>query len=320
MKEAITKLVKLINAQKWKEVRLILQKKHNSIVEQIERGVDQCQNDLNLLSIACSYNAPHDIIEILLTIDPESASLLDEYQMLPLHIACLVGAHSESIRVLLNHDFLTAKAVDDFDRTPIHYSMQFICEPIDPSDSFACSNHSEVDSSTHSRQSSIHSRQLGRGWAANASNHNSVDSGNNEVSPMTISKFHDCLYTVHLLLSACPEVINFHDEEGRTPTDITQDYMANNSSNSKGFERADITCKLLRKKAVDLYIRQKEGWETRDGSVASRTTGPTPASGFDNVSIVSGFINLSILEISSLNQMDFLSDDESLHGRPPLSS
>ena len=134
---------------------------------------------------------------------------------------------------------------------------------------------------------------------------------------MNISKFQDCLYTVHLLLSACPEVINFDDKEGRTPTDILQDSIATSTSNSR-FERADITCKMLREKAVELYIRQKQGWE-RDERIKHSPvarTGPIPAPG-SNISIASGFTNLSKLEIdlTSLNQMDLLSDDGSRPGR-----
>lgn len=310
--KVLMKLVKLMVTQKWKDVRRILQRKRIIICEQIE----QFRNDLSLLSIACSHNAPHDIIEMLLSIDPESARLPDVHRMLPLHIACLVGAPSESIAVLLNYDLLAAKAVDDFDRTPLHYSVQFISEPMTASDAFESAGTETFSHSASASEvdSSIRSRRLGKG--ANASNQKSVsESGNSQVS-MTISKFQDSLYTVHLLISACPDVIHFDDKEGRTPTDILQDSIANSSSNSR-YERADITCKMLREKAVDIYMRQKKGWE-RDGNIEPIVATITESSGTESKrgsshSITSGFTNLSKLEIdlTSLNQMDLLSDDGS---------
>ena len=161
MMKVLMKLVKLIVTQKWKEVRRIFQKKHKIVIEEI----DQFRNDLSLLSIACSHNAPHDIIEILLAIDPESARMPDAHRMLPLHIACLVGAHSESVGVLLNHYLQAAKAVDDFDRTPMHYSMQFISEPMATSDAFVSAGTETFSFSTANSEvdSSLRSRGLGEG-------------------------------------------------------------------------------------------------------------------------------------------------------------
>ena len=92
----------------------------------VHEQMNQFQNKVSILCIACSHNAPADILKDLLDIDPSSAIVADDHGMLPLHVACLVGAPAASIEVLLNIESGASAVgyVDNFQRTPLHYSAQ----------------------------------------------------------------------------------------------------------------------------------------------------------------------------------------------------
>mmetsp|Transcript_2291 Transcript_2291/g.3508 ORF Transcript_2291/g.3508 Transcript_2291/m.3508 type:complete len:391 (-) Transcript_2291:125-1297(-) len=326
--QLLMRLIRLIVALKWKEVKHILKRKMKTVHEQMH----QLQNDVSILCIACSHNAPADILKDLITLDPSSAFVADDHGMLPLHIACLVGAPSESIEVLLdvNKGASAVGCVDGFRRTPLHYSAQFIIEPDITSDAFTTSIES-LSKGTETEGSSVFgsilassraSRRVNKAktivnaTANSISNSNANFSANKSTSDMSlvsisIDKFQNCLYTIHLLLSACPEAIHIADKEGRTPIDILQDCIASNVNKSK-YERADISCKMLREKAMSLYIKEKQAWETLRVSFHSTQS----SSNSSVISATSGFTNLSKLEIdgTSLNQMDLLSDDGSGNG------
>jgi hypothetical protein len=293
----------------------------------------QFQNEVSILCIACSHNAPADILKDLLDIDPSSAIVADDHGMLPLHVACLVGAPAASIEVLLNIESGASAVgyVDNFQRTPLHYSAQHIIEP-----EFAAADAFTSLEETLSKGTGDGSSLFGSLLASSRATRNKAKANvNNAISisdskakkhsqnspqksvsdlsnvSISIDKFQDCLYTIHLLLSAYPESIHVVDKEDRTPIDILQDCIASNVNNSK-YERADISCKMLREKAISLYIKQKQSWE--NDRLAAHP--PCPSSASSVISTGSGFTNLSKLEIdgTSLNQMGLLSDVESDDG------
>jgi len=115
-------LFELVKQSRWKQLRRNLKGR---------KGIDRCrQRDdtgLTLLGIALGYHAPLDIIELIITIDPDQLIAVDIYGSNALHIACLNGAPFTSITYVLKKCSVLASSRDKDDRVPLHHVTECIC-------------------------------------------------------------------------------------------------------------------------------------------------------------------------------------------------
>lgn len=96
-----------------------------------KRGFDRCQErdetGLTLLGAALGYHAPLDIIELIITVDPNQLTAVDAFGANALHLACLNGAPSASVACILKKCDELASSRDKDDRVPLHHATECIC-------------------------------------------------------------------------------------------------------------------------------------------------------------------------------------------------
>lgn len=113
-------LFRLVEAQKWNKLRKIMRKNEKSIWEKDGSG-------LSLLGMALGFDAPIDIIKLILDMDRSQASATDLFGATPLHIACLNGASPETISYLLQSQVGIAQLHDRDRRIPLHHMVECLC-------------------------------------------------------------------------------------------------------------------------------------------------------------------------------------------------
>lgn len=114
-------LFRLVEAQKWNRLRKVLNRKgKDSFKERDGSG-------LSLLGMALGFDAPMDIIKLILDMDRSQASATDLFGATPLHIACLNGASHETIRYLLQSRQGLAQLHDRDRRIPLHHMVECLC-------------------------------------------------------------------------------------------------------------------------------------------------------------------------------------------------
>merc|ERR1719232_633852 len=73
------------------------------------------------LHLVCQKNPPFELIEILLTLAPQTAEWTDIYGWLPLHHACANGSSDQVISFLIDFYPQSASVSDKRCRTPLHF-------------------------------------------------------------------------------------------------------------------------------------------------------------------------------------------------------
>lgn len=112
----------LFEKQKWKTIRKRLKSK--KAVQFVK--TTGCYG-ISTLALALGHNAPLDIVEIILDLDPTLALQKDVLGASPLHIACLNGAPSASIKLLVRRYSHLVPDRDSDLRTPLHHAVEYIC-------------------------------------------------------------------------------------------------------------------------------------------------------------------------------------------------
>lgn len=108
--------------KQWKDIRKKLRSgKGNQLV--LATG---CYG-ITTLALALGHNAPLDIIQLILNLDPSLAEQKDVLGASPLHIACLNGAPVPSIKLLIERYPHLVADRDSDQRTPLHHAVEFIC-------------------------------------------------------------------------------------------------------------------------------------------------------------------------------------------------
>lgn len=96
-----------------------------------KKGYDHCQDrdetGLTLLGAALGYHAPLDIIELIITVDPNQLTAVDTFGANALHLACLNGAPSTSVACILKKCGELASSRDKDNRVPLHHATECIC-------------------------------------------------------------------------------------------------------------------------------------------------------------------------------------------------
>ncbi len=116
-------LFHLIQDSKWKKLSKAL--RSNKAV-QLVRQKDE--TGLNCLSLAIGYHAPVEIVEKMISVDPELAFEKDVYGETALHVACLNGAPLNIVSLLIEKHQALLFDADHDNRTPLHHAVEYACE------------------------------------------------------------------------------------------------------------------------------------------------------------------------------------------------
>lgn len=113
------KLFPVIEKKKWRKVRRLL-KSHN----RFELCQEQDTSKLSCLALALGHNAPIEIIQEMVGIDPSLCNSRDFFGATVLHVACLNGASIETIQFIVSQN-ADLVASQDFDlRSPLHHAVE----------------------------------------------------------------------------------------------------------------------------------------------------------------------------------------------------
>jgi len=115
---------RICKKRQWRKLRRLLSKRNK---QEICSEVDS--SGLTLLGIAIGYQAPPEIIELIVTIKPSLVFQVDNFNANCLHLACLNGISIDSIKFLLLNggSDLINQSFDSDNRTPLHHSVECIC-------------------------------------------------------------------------------------------------------------------------------------------------------------------------------------------------
>ncbi len=292
-----SKLFRMICKKKWTKVIKFL--KTRSGMTQAKQ-TDSFGN--TAISAAVTHQAPMEVIENILLIQPEFSLQVDCYGMIPLHLACQTGASCEVIKALLRQDNgAGAQAVDLRRKTPLHYSMDYMCNPVKNGNT----------NGIHGSPENLHNSSLTGSLSMNGTAESSGTTGSS--LSMSADEFQDQLNAIEELVAAAPRVVLCTDSQGRTPIDILQDCKASNRHGPK-WERADIICEYLRKVSVQVYMEEKAKHEmigfneprTSSGSGSGSGSGSncTPsATSTNGSSTLSGYSQISALSRNGVDSM-----------------
>eukprot|EP01083_Nonionella_stella_P088797 247712_1 len=115
---------RIVQKRQWRKLRRLLSKRNK---QEICSDVDS--SGLSLLGIAIGYQAPPEIIELIVAIKPSLVFQVDNFNANCLHLACLNGISIDSIKFLLTNggSDLINQSFDSDNRTPLHHSVECIC-------------------------------------------------------------------------------------------------------------------------------------------------------------------------------------------------
>ena len=127
-------IVKLVCWQQWYNLEEILNSDTSATSAVFD---DRVKNQLpqdHILHLACQYQAPTRIIELLSQRYPDSSSSSEKNGRYPVHIACAKGLKPGVIEFLLKAHPAAASIQDDYGKTPLiyaceSYSRNFVTNP-----------------------------------------------------------------------------------------------------------------------------------------------------------------------------------------------
>lgn len=123
------KLFNLLEKRRWRKVRRALKSSHG-----LQHSRETDSTGLSCLGIALGFQAPVDIIKLLLSVNPELSKGTDSYGATCLHIACLNGSSLDSIDFLLENYPELVTIADNDQRIPLHHAVEFACQCNDSED------------------------------------------------------------------------------------------------------------------------------------------------------------------------------------------
>lgn len=111
----------LFRKRKWAKVLRLLNSKNATKLCR-EKDI----SGISTLAMSLGYDAPLEIVQLILQIDPALAIEKDTFGASSLHIACLNGAPIESITYLLQCFPSLATSLDCDLRTPLHHAVEYV--------------------------------------------------------------------------------------------------------------------------------------------------------------------------------------------------
>lgn len=240
---------KLIEKGKWDKVRKLLR----SNISGYSRLVDR--TGLSALAVSVSSYGPIDIVKTIIEVNPESASLVDQYGASPLHIACLNGTNLETFRLVMEHDKKgTAGTPDKNNYTVLHHAVEHVCMLIE-------------------------NRYFGEDQVMGGSMQ-SIE-----------SEHEDYLEIIRILCQKYPKNVHIATKDnGDTPLDIPHIILMrrseNKNINSPHYIRLMEVYQLLKEASVRVYRERKAIWESEPNKQGSSCSEPK-SSPCDNSAISS---------------------------------
>ncbi len=113
----------MISKRKWRKLLHLL--KSNKQAPELLRERDE--SNLTSLALALGYQAPLQIIERMIELDPEMAYKKDMFGATALHLACLNGSSMSSINLLILRHPDIAYEVDLDQRVALHHAVEYAC-------------------------------------------------------------------------------------------------------------------------------------------------------------------------------------------------
>lgn len=240
---------KLIESKKWDKVLLLITKSKGKKRKGLQSVLQSTQSAVSILSLAIVHDAPIEIIEVILELNPEIASHTDSHGMTPLHITCACrGSSLEIIQLLLQIDNgASANIMDKSKRTPLHHLMTYICYP----------RPEELEMLMNDEFYSISSRSFSEA-------HTSEHDDKNSVVSMNQTEFSNASFAMADLFQAAPSTMYIRDCHGNTPIDILHECKSREPKSRRPtpkWERADITTKMFREEMIAFYREKKKSYE-----------------------------------------------------------
>lgn len=122
MKQPVS-LFNKITQRQWRKVRRLLK---SSDARELCEEVDS--TNLTCLGVALGFEAPLEIIKLLIEANPEMVFYMDDFGASCLHVACLNGSSIESIEYLLQNFPQLSRRNDDDKRVPLHHAVEYACQ------------------------------------------------------------------------------------------------------------------------------------------------------------------------------------------------
>ncbi len=123
------KLFNLLEKRRWRKVRRALKSSGG-----LQHSQETDSTGLSCLGIALGFQAPVEIIKLLLSVNPKLSKATDSYGATCLHIACLNGSSLDSIDYLLSNYPELVTIADNDQRVPLHHAVEFACQCNDSED------------------------------------------------------------------------------------------------------------------------------------------------------------------------------------------
>lgn len=113
----------LITSGNWNKLRRVL-----SSSKGLKLLEEKDDSNLNCLAMAVGFNAPVDIVETMLDMNPELAMESDIFGANAMHVACLNGSSCVLIETLLSRCPDLTDTIDNDRRGPLHHAVEYACQ------------------------------------------------------------------------------------------------------------------------------------------------------------------------------------------------
>mmetsp|Transcript_4151 Transcript_4151/g.8215 ORF Transcript_4151/g.8215 Transcript_4151/m.8215 type:complete len:293 (-) Transcript_4151:104-982(-) len=127
--QAPTTLARLIAKRNWSEVENVLSSTPTESIVIDEKGLI---TEDNVLHLACRFQAPLHIVEMISTRYPGSLRKPDPTGRFAIHLAAKYSAPPDVMQYLIEENQTAAGIQDDVGKTPIHYVGEFYVQHHDP--------------------------------------------------------------------------------------------------------------------------------------------------------------------------------------------
>lgn len=117
-------IFRIIQGKRWNDLITLLRSKSREDISKIKDSTN-----LNLLGMALGSQAPANVVELILQLNPQSVMERDNFGAVPLHVGCLNGISVEAMKTIFKYDGggQSAHIADNDNRTALHHAVEFSC-------------------------------------------------------------------------------------------------------------------------------------------------------------------------------------------------
>ena len=235
-------------------------------------------SNLTCLALALGHNAPLDIIQGIIKIEPSLPCLFDDYGATAIHIACLNGASFKSIDFVLSKNECILKRLDIDKRSVLHHAVEYACNEVKNPSSNASSAGAKNSSFTPSSRTrsgvqpapdssnatSTKKPSLSMQYSKRTRTHTAATTAMEEEDQQSKSTSSPPYYQVlERLCEIAPEMIHVRDRKGLTPLDFVQIFKIKKirKDDKEKYEQLQHIYEILRDASIKLYKKNKRQWE-----------------------------------------------------------